>query len=228
MQTENKSGWLNTKNLVFLLVGVMLMVWLVSVLVDSRFSELELATEVKISDQETLLVAIAETTARNGADQITESIVRDCSVDERESFDYLLSRLNDGLNHSQLVELERLFGRCGSFFAERKSVMVSRFTREIEVYEDYVDQLSLISGDDKFEDYKVSNWHELSDLEHKQSELFSKLVTLQDEIISNLLQGKSASSDEIVGILVEVSGVQESLLVARQQATTLRTDLLSL
>lgn len=228
MQTENKSGWLNTKNLVFLLVGVMLMVWLVSVLVDSRFSELELATEVKISDQETLLVAIAETTARNGADQITESIVRDCSVDERESFDYLLSRLNDGLNHSQLVELERLFGRCGSFFAERKSVMVSRFTREIEVYEDYVDQLSLISGDDKFEDYKVTKWHELSDLEHKQSELFSKLVTLQDEIISNLLQGKSASSDEIVGILVEVSGVQESLLVARQQATTLRTDLLSL
>ena len=53
------------------------------------------------------------------------------------SFDDLLGRLNDGLSRTQLVELERLFGRCGSFTSDRKSVMVSRLAREIEIYENY-------------------------------------------------------------------------------------------
>lgn len=204
------------------------MFWLVSTLVDSRFQELELSTRVKIADQETLLVAIAETTARNGADAVTESIVRDCTVDERDKFDSLLSRLNDGLPHTQLVELERLFGRCGSFFSERKSVMVSRMTREIEIYEDFVDQLSAITDESQLTKFNVSAWHTLAEQEQKQSELFAQLVHLQDQIITNLLEGKAPSSTEIVEILVEVKNVQESLLIAKQQSSVIRADLLSL
>lgn len=216
------------KLILALLVGVGLVFFMVSLAVNERLSDLQLETKVLISEQETLLAAIAETTARNGADEITERIIKDCSLSERTQFDELLSNLNNGLNKSQLTELERLFGRCGNFFSERKSMMTSRLSREIEIYENYVNQLSNLSGEDKSEEYKVNEWKELSSLELKQSQLFSELVISQDQIISELLAGNSQSSEEITSILQNVGEIQQTLLVTKSQATSIRSGLVSL
>tara|TARA_B100000508_G_scaffold120126_2_gene101111 strand:- start:12591 stop:13274 length:684 start_codon:yes stop_codon:yes gene_type:complete len=211
------------------IIGTLVVAYLfASNIVDSAFSDLEKNTRAQIADQETLLAAITETTARNGADAVTESIVRDCSLKERTAFDDLLGRLNDGLYQSELIELERLFGRCGSFFAERKSVMVARLAREIEIFEAYVQQLAILEGESVLADYQVEQWKELSAAEQNQSELFTKLVRKQDEIISTLLSGKAASSEEILAILQEVREIQETLVVVNQQASNLRSQLVSL
>lgn len=218
-------GSVKIKYIVAMLAGVALVYFLVSALVDNRFKELELQTKVQIADQSKLLVTIAETTARNGADVVTESIVKDCAMEERIKFDDLLGRLDKGLAKEQLIELDRLFGRCGNFSADRKSMMVARMSREIEIYEMYVNQLSTITGEDQSELFKVVKWQMLAAEEEKQSDLFRKLVLLQDKIITALLAGNTATSPEIVGILQEVKEVQETLIVANKQAGTHRSEL---
>lgn len=200
----------------------------ITVAVDQRFKELESQTRLLISDQQTILAAIAETTARNGADAVTESVVRDCPNEERNRFDTLLGSLNNGLNQAELVELERLFGRCGSFFAERKSVMVSRLNREVEVYSAYVNQLNTVTGDNVSDTYNLEEWQKLATEEQKLSTLFSELVVKQDEIISTLLTGSSPQSQEIITILREVNEIQETLAVTNAQINTLRTELIDL
>ena len=228
MDNDQKYSFINSKNILLILLGIGILYVLVNTLVNNRFQEIELQTREQISKQLSLLSVIAETTSRNGADPVTESIVRDCAVDERVKFDDLLGRLDGGLSRSQLVELERLFGRCGSFSSDRKSVMVSRLTREIEIYEDYVNQLTLISGEDHTIQYDVEKWQSLSEKEQKQSELFSNLVRLQDEIITTLLDGKSANSPEITEILQRVREVQEALILANTQAKNIRSELIPL
>jgi hypothetical protein len=226
MNTHTQSTF-NLKVIGAFLLGVVLVYFLVNVLTENRFQDLELQTRLLISEQEAVLATIAETTARNGADSVTEKIVKDCSVSERSSFDTLLGQLNNGLSQSQLVELERLFGRCGSFYAERKSVMVSRLAREIEVYESYVNQLSVIQGEDNASEFQITQWNKLAEEEQKQSALFSELVTKQDQIINTLLAGKSASSPEIIEILREVKEIQETLVVINAQVANVRSELVS-
>jgi hypothetical protein len=184
--------------------------------------------QLQISEQEKLLATVAETTARNGADKVTESIVKDCSVTERTDFDTLLSQLDKSLSLSDLTKLERLFGRCGSFYAQRRAVMVAKFEREIEVLEAYVTQLQTISDEKTIEKYQLQMWKELAIAEKKQSELFNTLVQQQDQIIGTLLEGKSPSSIEIREILTSVSETQESLFVASKQAASLRAVLVPL
>jgi hypothetical protein len=199
----------------------------VTILTKNQLQDLELQTRVQISQQETVLATIAETTARNGADSVTEQIIRDCSLAERSAFDTLLDDLNDGLAQAQLIELERLFGRCGTFFSERKSMMVARLARETEVYDSYVNQLSTILDTDVTSEFSLSQWNTLVQQELKQAQLFASLVQKQDEIIAALLAGRSADSQEITAILREVKEIQDTLVVANKQAANTRALLIS-
>lgn len=200
----------------------------IRVALNERLQELQLETKVLIGDQETLLSSIVVTTARNGADEITESIIKDCSLNERNRFDELLSKLDAGLPRAELIELERLFGRCGAFYAQRKSVMVSRLVREIEILQMLVGQLSNLTDTDVSVEYKLKEWKELSSLEQKQSRLFSELVDVQDRIISSLLEGKTPSSPEMVAILQEARDTQQELAVTNTQTATIRSGLVPL
>jgi hypothetical protein len=201
---------------------------IVTFVVNQRLSELQLETRLLISEQETLLATIAETTARNGGDEVTERIIKDCPFTERVRFDELLSKLNQGLTLVELTELERLFGRCGSFFAERKSVMVSRLQREVQIYETFVNQLNNLTESDNNKTYKVGEWQRLAELETKQSQLFSELVQAQDEIISQLLAGNSPDSEAVQTTIQNANKIQETLIVTNTQASTVRSNLVSL
>ncbi len=224
-QTNQKS---NVKVILSLLLGIALVFFIVNVTVDKRLTKFQFETKLLISEQETLLVSIAEITARNGADEVTERIIRDCSLSERSSFDQLLSSLDKGLSRVELTELERLFGRCGNFFPERKSVMVSRFQREIEVYKILVEQLNSLSDKDNSVDYKVEEWKSLVALETKQSKSFTELAAVQDEIITLLLNGKLPESEEVRDTLRRASEIQETLIVTDSQASKIRSSLVSL
>ena len=228
MQEIKKTTWINPKNIVMFLLGVGCMYLFITNMVQTRFSNLELQTRILIEDQQATLATIAETTARNGADTVTESIIKDCSIRERSRFDELLNGLNNNLTRSELVELERLFGRCGGFYAERKSIMIARLTREIQIYETYINQLAVLLEDDLSDTYMVAEWQQLAVLEQEQSDLFAELVSKQNDIISTLLSGNNADSDEITTILQAVREIQETLVVTRKQAETIRSTLTSL
>ncbi len=192
-----------------------------------RLADLRNELQLQAADQRALLSTIAETTARNGADEVTEKIVKDCSVDERTAFDNLLGRLDKGLSQSELITLERLFGRCGSFYSERKSVMVARLWREVEVYENLVAQLEQLKGSD-IQSYNVGLWQALAEDEQKQSDAFRLLVTQQDKIIAALIASNGFVSPEVTNILDEVKDTQKVLLETRATATEKRQALISL
>lgn len=228
MNSRITDRWQKYKNVLIMFVGIAVAYVVIVAVVQEKLEDLSNLIELQISEQETLLSTIAETTARNGADTVTESIVRDCAISERDRFDTLLGSLDKNLSMSELTELERLFGRCGTFYSERKSVMVTRLAREIEIYAAYVAQLEMITDENEVEKFNVALWQTLSDQEKKQSELFTKLVQLQDKIISTLLEGKSVDSSEIAAVLQDVKGTQESLMVANKQAAEARSILISL
>jgi len=226
MEKERKQNWFTSRNIFLTLLAVSILYFIINVLVDNRFDEIAQNTRKEVNDQQLLLTKITETMSRNGADSVVESIVIDCSVVERTEFDRLLSRLDSGLSRAQLIELERLFGRCGAFYSERKAVMASRLSREIDVYETFVNQLSLVTDSDLSEQYRLELWKSLSEQELKQSELSSELVNLQDKIIVTLLEGKSATSPEIITILAEVKEVRENLLLANTKASDIRSQII--
>ena len=201
---------------------------LATVLMQLRLKNLREQIVWQISEQRSLLVAVAETTARNGADVVTESIIKDCTVLERTEFDDLLGRLDKGLLNTDIVKLEGLFGRCGSFYAQRKALMVSRLGREVEVYINQIEQLETLTSSSVFETYKVDAWKHLVDQENTQSELFSSLVTQQDMIISTLMSGTRADSLQMKAILKRARETQESLLATNRQAADTRATLISL
>lgn len=219
----------NAKVILGMLVAVAATSYLTAnFIVNERLEDYEGAVLQQHSEQRELLVSIAETTARNGGDAITETIVKDCTTGERLEFENLLSSLDAGLRQSQLIELERLFGRCGSFYAERKSVVIARMDREFQLYKSYTRQLEQLRGRELTDEFQLPEWESLVLLEQQQSSLFSKLVTLQDDIISTLLTEKSVDSLEIKEILTEVRESQENLALANTQASSVRKDLISL
>ena len=201
---------------------------LIVIIVREKLDNLHSLIQLHISDQQSLLKTIAEITARNGADVVTESIIRDCSVNERTEFDTLLDKLDKGLVKSDLEKLDRLFGRCASFYPQRKSVMVARFSREIEVYSSYVDQLKTISDKETVASYNVDTWQQLASQEKKQSELFVKMTTLQETIITTLISGKTSDSKEIKDVLKEVKEVQQGLVEASAEAAQIRSELIKI
>lgn len=207
---------------------VVVLYTLATVLMQLRLKNLREQIVLQISKQQTLLVGVAETTARNGADVVTESIIRDCSVAERTKFDDLLDGLDKGLSKTELARLEGLFGRCGSFYAQRKALMVSRLGREVEVYINQIEQLQTLTNNKVFETYKVDIWKQLVEQENAQSELFSSLVTQQDTIISTLMSGSRADSLEMKAVLKEARETQESLIATNRQAAVTRTALIPL
>lgn len=199
----------------------------VNYLTGKRTADLQIEIEKKLADQKAILKTISEVTGRNGADATTEAIVSDCSVEERKEFDNLLGKLDEGLPQSELQKLDRLFGRCGYYFAQRKSIMVARLNREVMVYENFVSQLEALTGSSKSDEYAIETWKKLAENENKQSVLFMDLVRTQDSIISTLLSGKTADSSEMQVILNEVKEIQGTLSVTNIQTADLRTELLA-
>lgn len=210
------------------LVGALCIYVLSNQVTKERLAALENHTRDAVTEQQALLVAIAETTARNGADAVTEEIIRDCQLSDRNRFDSLLSQLDSGLSSSELAALERLFDRCGSFYAERKAVMVSRLMREIEVYEYFVHQLGLISDTDVTEKYNIGQWQKLAQEEQKQSQLYAELVRLQGQIIATLVSGGAQADTDLDTVLLEVREVQETLIVINKQVGNIRSELVGL
>lgn len=228
MEKKQIQQWFSLKTVLACVLGVLVVYLFSAEIAAVRLAGYEQITRVQIADQQTALVAIAEVTGRNGADAVTEAIVRDCTVAERSQFDDLLGRLNNGLSQTDLTTLERLFGRCGAFFSERKSLMAARLLRETEIYKNYVSQLSMLEGTDLSEAFSVAKWETLAKSEQHQSELFAQLVAVQDKIISTLLAGKAATSDEMQLVLQEAKEIQETLQVTNKQASTLRSELVPL
>jgi len=184
---------------------------------------------LRIAEQELLLISVADLVRRTEGDEITNRIIVDCPAPDRIRFDTLLDDLSLSISSQDLRELDTLFYKCGSFFADRKAVMSARLYREVEVYDDYVDlRASLISADDVKLRERGAVWLKLANSELVFADNFSTLVRLQGDIITTLLSGERRDSDSITATLVQVKETRDQMVLLSRQIENFRNDLQSL
>lgn len=195
--------------------------------IDQTLENTTYALEAHIAEQELLLNSIADLTRQLGADEITEQIVVDCTPIERERFDTLLGQLSSNISITDLRELDTLFYKCGSYYADRKSVMAARLIREVAVYRDYLTLRDNIVGNTESANERADKWQQVATMELELAEDFNRLVELQGEIILTLLAGKSRTSPEIEATLLEVTETRNTMTVKTQQIERIRAELRS-
>ncbi len=196
---------------------------------NTRMADFRAVTQSNISAQQTVLETLSQKLERAGADEVVQKIIPDCPHAEQIRFDTLLDKLDDGLQTTQLEELERLLYRCGENFAQRKAVMAMRLEREVSIYQQFLEQseeLSL-SGIEDFRK-RFTLYERLAEEERKQSSYFSDLVLYQGDIIRSLIAGSAPDSEAITSILTNVSDTRDLISVSQIESASLRRELTAL
>jgi hypothetical protein len=184
-------------------------------------------TKLEIARQESRLTALLEVIGRDGADEVVEGIIEDCSQENRSKFDTQLGRLPE-LKGPELIEMGQLFEACGNFFAQRSAVMVARLEREFEVHLKYIEILDAIDPHDTVDAYDLPTWSTLVALEVERSKLSTKLVDIQGKIIEDLRNNVPISADSMQTTLVDGQKTKEELIALSSRINTLRQEVLDL
>ncbi len=190
--------------------------------VVSHYNQRELETIIMVSleGKRAYLHELALITDSNGADEAIGRIVVDCG--RRSEFESLLISLAT-LSKKELVTLQGLFESCGSFYAERKALMVEKLERELESYTEYLSLLAILTTN-KRSIYEETKWVELVSLEKERSTLLTDQMVLQEKIISALISGATVGGKEVGALVGEAQGVGDLLMVAGQKIDALRED----
>ncbi len=188
--------------------------------VDQVHSDIESRIIHNIEVTNERLNELSVITDRNGADALTEKIISDCP--RRGEFENLLNVLGT-LSQKDLITMQQLFESCGSFYAERKALMVSHLERE---FQDLESSLSLLGDirDLEVEEVRLKDWGKLIELEKTRSSFLSEQTKIQEEIIALLLQkGAQTRINELVR---QAQNIAESLSVTDAQIDQIRLSLL--
>jgi hypothetical protein len=178
--------------------------------------------EKSIENQLVILHDLAEVTDRNGADAVVKEIITDCP--NRGKFESLLERLGQ-LQYGDLMSAQQLFDSCGSFYAERKALMVSKLEREYQVLVADIELLKILSPNTNIE-YSLDTWGFLVSLEIDRAHGLAEQVSIQEDIISALIRGDSMKSSTITELLSKAQSTSESLGVLDKQIDSVREELM--
>ena len=170
---------------------------------------------------EVRMFELAELTDRNGVDRATEDILSDCP--RRGEYETLLNNLGK-LSQKELIAVQGLFESCGSYYAERKAVMVSKLDREFEAYAAYIDLLLLLGNTDAYSAER-KEWEDLIALEKKRSTLLRDQKEIQSDIIARLISGSSVQSKEVMQNVQEAQEIAELLAADDQHIDVLRGEI---
>ncbi len=182
------------------------------------------ALQVSIADQEIKMTSLANLIDRDEADAVVRQIVKDCSLEDRERFDTLLSSLSK-LNRSELFEIQNLFSECGSFFSDRKAILSARLTRELEIYEGYLVLQELSNTGEATINNNLTDWQSLVEIEKERSKLSTELVNIQESIIDLLISGTLVGSEAMTTVLSKAQTDKDSLSFLNIKADEMRNQL---
>lgn len=210
--------FLLTVHLVVVVVVIVVGAWSV----HAAKNELRTGITNDIENQLKTVEDLAVVTDRNGADEVIAAIVSDCA--NRSKFESMLRKLAS-LNYQELLTVQQLFESCGSFYAERKAIMVSKLDREVEVLNEHITLLTTLEQDNDYNSVGTI-WSELVELEHERSTFLSEQVTIQRNIIRQLIQGANILSKDISDQISRAQNVAEQLTVLDNRIDKLRAELI--
>ena len=177
---------------------------------------------LEIESAEKKLYDIASITDRNGADDAISAIIIDCP--RREEYESLLIKLGT-LSKKDLVSVQNLNESCGSFFAERKALMVAKLEREFESYETLITLLRAVDTD-VAADFDLETWSRIVLLEKERSTLLTDQSKIQEDIITLLISGATLrTSPEVERLAQEALEISELLGVTDHKIDESRNSL---
>jgi hypothetical protein len=223
MSNINKSNIY--KHIIFSLVCILAVYLISSFLVSQQVSKAKTALSASLSNHEEKLIAVAKQAADNKPSVLLKEVVPACSDTTLDRFYTLLAKLDSGLARNELTELQSLFSSCGNFNAVHKSVIASEFKQTLTGYLDLVSLYEEVTGETYSQIKTLPHWDTLTKAEIEESQAYSKLVVLQEEIILALIDGAVVGSDQINEILGRVNQVQKDLANANIEASSARTAL---
>ena len=192
--------------------------------IDNRLSSALEKTTTAVSAQESDMFTMLAHLGRNTADPESSVIVQDCSNTQRARFDTLLGRLDSGLSGDELDDLEVLYHQCGDFYAALRAVMADRLKERVRHYSDLREIEQKLRQRDEIAP-AVTLWQDIADTQLRISTHFSRLVTIQGEIIEALQNGQGRNSETIRLLLSEAQEIQDSIGVLNIEVTADREEL---
>lgn len=160
----------------------------------------------------------------NGTPVSVSRVVSDCSVEQRYRFDELLSNLAT-LNNSDLRELDALFGGCAYYYSSTQSVNVALLDREITTYRELLRLADSVGVE--VDSAPAETWDQVYELEQERSLLMSSLVTIQAQIVKQLLAGETAQSANVQTLVTQGQEVRENIVWLDQQVDVIHKTLFS-
>jgi len=223
----NKTFTENRNSIIVGLILAALTLFVASWYIAQKQKEYRYELTVRLTEQDALMFSLSEMLARESADSVTNQIIQDCSLENRERFDTLLGSLSQ-LNRTELIEVDNLFDDCGDFYAKRQAIVTMRLGRELEVYEDYIHLMQSTDADARQFTQRLGKWSSLYALEVSRSSLTTKLVNIQDDIIVLLREGESVQSEPIKEILQAAQTTRDSIVMLNTKVAELRASLSSI
>lgn len=166
----------------------------------------------RITKQEAVLLELSEITDRNGADVITEKIIADCP--RRNEYEALLTKLGSLLK-KDLIVLQGLSESCGSFYEERKALMVAKMDRELTALIEYTDVLRILNTK-AADGVELDTWKQIVALEKVRSTLLIDQNIIQENIITALISGATVQSTQVADFVHEAEEINQLLSVHDQ------------
>lgn len=188
--------------------------------IDTALENVETRLESNISASHAKLSELAIMTDRNAADVLTEQIITDCA--RRSEFENLLNTLGSA-SQRELLSAQNLFESCGSFYAERKALMVAQLERE---YQGLLSTMALVRElrDLTAEEDRLTQWGTLVELEQTRSNFLNEQTSIQSEIITLLIDDRAQS--RITELVRQAQNINESLKVTDAQIDKIRLTLI--
>lgn len=190
---------------------------------ESKASAIAYADET-ILEQRAYVVSLLETTDNNGADETIATIIADCP--NRNEYERKIGALGT-LNNRDLITAQQLFENCGSFYAERKALMVSKIKRELEVLKKQIGFMEVINNSDEDARYDLTTLEQLIDMEQKRSDLLTEQTDMQRDIISLLISGDGPQSQAVSDHVARARNINETLNVLNIQIDEMRKGIIN-
>jgi hypothetical protein len=211
-------------------LAIGLLIGFVAVYTTSHFvvnSKVNTARTALMSELELRQEAVHETSnliARLGVTTEVERLIPECVVGDMIAYDTLLSSLEKGLSHSELLRLNDLFKLCGDIAAKRRAVMALLLEKEVAS----LTALTKLAETSKFtnaQTLQVTKWEDLARKEGQISELFLDLVDAQESIIVALVSGVPATSVTVENIRSQAQKIREEMGILTDEVLKIRAEL---
>jgi len=174
-----------------------------------------------IKQNEQTMMQFSELTDSNSADEETLRIITDCS--RRTDFESLRLRIST-LSKQDVLSLQSMYEKCGSYYPTQKAIMVSKLKKEFEFY---LASLNIYRNLSKNSDISKNkfNFEQIIQLEEQRSMLLAEQNVILAQIITQLVSGKNATSKSVTDLLARDKDIVDLLTVTDQQIDRYRADI---